>query len=279
MIALVKTQSTRLLIIGILLVSNLVKSQVIDTLRICYYRQNPYSYNDNGVMKGIEVEIIQEYIKWLASTKKIAQPVKYTEYTSFEDFYFSFKRLSGNRIGLGSVTINAERGKELNFTTPYLKDVAFLITNGNSPDIKTNNQQEIIRALGSMTAVTMNNTSLHKYLLDLKKEHLKEMPIAFEDDEKLILDGISRNVLNYGYVNAVSFWYYLRNNPKKFLKMQRVLSKSSQNLGFILPKESPHKQWFDEFFAGAAGFKKTAQYRALLERYLGSYMAQNIAVN
>lgn len=273
------TQKNRLLLLAMMLTFCSIYGQKVDTLQICYYKQNPYSYNDNGTMRGIEIEIIQEYVKWLETAKNIKQPVKYNEYTSFEDFYFSFKRVSGARIGLGSVTINSERTKELDFTTPYLKDVAFLITNGNSPDIKTKTPTEILRALGSMTAVTMNNTSLHKYLLELKKENLKDMPIEFESDETKILDNISKNVLHYGYINAVSFWYYLRNNPKRFLKMQKVLSKSSQNLGFILPKESSHKALFDEFFAGPNGYKKSPQYRAMLEKYLGSYMAQNIAVN
>lgn len=273
------TQRTRLLIIALLFVVGISKAQTADTLQLCYYKQSPYAFNDNGIVRGIEVEIIQEYLKWLELTKKVKAPVKFLEYSSFEDFYFSFKRLSGNRIGMGSVTINTERTKELDFTAPYLKDVAFLITNGNSPDIKTKTPTDVMRALGSMTAVTMNNTSLHKYMLELKKEHLRDATIVFEQDETKILDDISKNVLHFGYVNAVTFWYYLRSNPKRFLKMHKALSKSTQNLGFILPKESVHKAWFDEFFVGPTGFKKSAQYRALLEKYLGTYMAQNIAVN
>jgi len=269
-----------LLIVLFLLNCKTVFTQSVDTLQVCYYSQNPYSYSDNGVMKGIEIEILQEYIDWLSKKKNITVPVKYIPYTSFEDFYFSFKRVTGNRIGLGSVTINPERTKDIDFTAPFLKDVAFLITNGNSPDIKTNTTPEVLRALGSMTAVTMNNTSLNKYVLELKKEFpLSELAVSFEKDEQKILDDIAKNVLHFGYVNAVTFWYYLRKNPTRFLKMQKVLSKSTQQMGFILPKESIHKALFDEWFAGPAGFKKSQQYRGILEKYLGSYMAQNIAVN
>ena len=73
-----------------------------------------------------------------------------------------------------------------------------------------------MQALGSMTAVTMNNTSLNKYVLDLKKEYLKDLTIQFEKDEKAILDDINRNPLHFGYVNSVTFWYYLRKYPQKF---------------------------------------------------------------
>lgn len=257
----------------------LCRSQSQDTLQICYYNQNPYAYADGQTMKGLEVEIIQAYVNWLSEKKKMSLTLKFNPYSSFEDFYFSFKRVKGNRIGLGSVTINPERTKDIDFTTPYLKDVAFLITNGTSADIKNKNPNEIMQALGSMTAVTMNNTSLNKYVLDLKKEYLKDLTIQFEKDEKAILDDINRNPLHFGYVNSVTFWYYLRKYPQKFLKMHKVLSKSTQQLGFILPKESPHKALFDEFFAGPAGFKKSPEYKAILEKYLGTFMAQSNTVN
>lgn len=254
-------------------------SQLRDTLELCYFQQNPYAFSDNTSIKGIEVEIIQEYLTWLETKKKIVVPVKYTAYGSFEDFYFSFKRLSSNRIGMGSVTINTERTKDLDFTAGYLKDVAFLITNGNCPDIKVKNSTEVMKALGSMTAVSMGNTSLYKYVLELKTEYVKDIPIISQNDEQRILDDVARNPLHFGYVNSVTFWYYLRKYPTKFLKMQKVMSKSSEQLGFILPKGSPHKALFDEWFTGTTGFKKSPQYRAILEKYLGSYMAQNIAVN
>lgn len=268
----------KLLLCSLLTLSGLLGIAQNDTLLVCYYNQNPYAYAEGPAMKGLEIEIVQEYILWLQEKKNKTVSLKYFAYDSFEDFYFSFKRVNGNRIGLGSVTINPERTKDIDFTAPYLKDVALLITNGHCVDIKTKTAAEIMTALGSMTAVTMNNTSLNKYVLELKKEYLKNVSVSYEKDEKAILDDIHRNPLHFGYVNSVTFWYYLRKYPQKFLKMQRVLSKSTQQLGFMLPKESPHKASFDEFFAGPNGFKSTVKYRAILEKYLGTYMAETNAV-
>jgi ABC-type amino acid transport substrate-binding protein len=267
-----------LLCLALILSGFYINAQQADTLQVCYYNQNPYAYAEGETVKGLEVEIIQAYVLWLEEKKKMQVPLKFSPYTSFEDFYFSFKRVKGNRIGLGSVTINPERTKDIDFTAPYLKDVAFLITNGHSADIRTKTPNEIMQAIGSMTAVTMNNTSLNKYVLEFKKEYIKQLPIIYEKDEKAILDDINRNPLHFGYVNSVTFWYYLRKYPQKFLKMQKVLSKSTQQLGFILPKESPHKALFDEFFAGPGGFKSTPKYKALLEKYLGTFMAESNAV-
>lgn len=204
---------------------------------------------------------------------------KYHTFTNFSEFYTTTKSSGKNTIGLGSVTINADRSKEIDFSSGYLKNVAFCITNGNAPDIKSKTPDEIIRTLGSMTALTLTNTSLSKYVADIKKTYIQDLKISYETDEVKILDAISNNVLNFGYLDAVGFWFYLKNNPRRFLKMQKILNQSKEELGFVMPKGSQHKALFNEFFSGPAGFKTTKTYREILERYLGSYMTQNMAIN
>ncbi len=126
-----------------------------------------------------------------------------------------------------------------------------------------------------MNALTMMNTSLQKYVNDIKRTYIQDLKVTYHPNEVKILDEISRNVLSFGYVDAIGFWMYLKNNPGKFLKMQKILSQSKDEMGFILPKGSQHKALFNEFFAT---FKTSPTYRAILEKYLGSYMAQNVAI-
>ena len=210
--------------------------------------------------------------------KKPNLTLKFVPYTDFDEFYKAVKKGPKNNIGLGSVTISADRAKEVDFTVPYLKDVAFCITNGNSADVKTKTSDNITRALGSMSALTIENTSLNKYLHELKKQYLPDLRILNESNEEKILNEISKNVLYFAYVDAIAFWYYLKTNPGKFIKMQRVLSQSKEELGFIMPKGSKNKALFDEFFNGPSGFKTSSKYRAILEKNLGSYMTQNVSL-
>lgn len=254
-------------------------SQSVDTLYINYFNQSPFAYTEGGQVKGIEIDIVNEYILWLKAKKKINFVFKQVPFNDFEAFYNATKRTDKNSFGLGSVTINAERARELDFSAPYLKNVAFCVTNGHAPDVKTKNADEIIRSLGSMSALTVNNTSLNKYVLELKKQYIQDLKINYHTDEIKILDEISKNVLYFGYVDAVGFWFYLKNNPGKFLKMQKILNQSREELGFIMPKGSQHKALFNEFFNGPTGFKTTQNYRAILEKYLGAYMTQNMALN
>lgn len=254
-------------------------AQSSDTLFVNYYSQAPFALNDNGDSKGVEIDIINEYVAWLKSSKKMEPAVKYNKFTDFDHFYAKTKSSPKNTIGLGSVTVNAERLKEIDFTSAYMKNVSFCVTNGNAPEIKAKTPDEIVRVLGNMTALTLTNTTLNKYVNEIKKSYIQDLKVNDQPSEIKILDEISKNVLYFGYVDAVGFWFYLKNNPQKFLKMQKVMNQSKEELAFVLPKGSQHKALFNEFFNGAAGFKKSKAYKAILEKYLGSYMTQTMAVN
>ena len=266
---------TLLLIIACFLSLNFF-AQNGDTLYINYFNQTPFVYSEAGLVKGIEIDIVNEYILWLKSKKKMNITLKQVGFTDFDSFYTATKKGNKNSLGLGSVTISQERAAEIDFSAPYLKNVAFCVTNGHAPDVKTKSSDEILRSLGSMNALTINNTSLNKYVMEIKKNYIPDLKISYKSDEIKILDEISKNVLAFGYIDAVGFWFYLKNNPGKFLKMQKILNQSKEELGFIMPKASQHKALFNEFFSA---FKVTPTYRGILEKYLGAYMTQNMAIN
>jgi ABC-type amino acid transport substrate-binding protein len=261
------------------LVSLFAAAQPPDSLVINYYTRVPFAYQEEGRLKGIDVDIMNEYVLWLVTKKKIAVKLRYSEHQDFQSFLAAVKKGGQTGIGLGSVPVSAEYQKEIDFSAPYLKHVAFCITNGNSPDVKVKGVDDITRTLGSMSALTVSNTALQKYVGELKKQYLTDLKIVFHPDETKILDEIARNVLCFGYVDAVNFWYYLKTHPGKFLKMQKALSQAKEEFAFMFPKNSPHKALFNEFFSSATGFKSAPGYRSTLERHLGAYMASNVAVN
>ena len=96
-------------------------SQSVDTLYINYFDNAPFASIDSGKTKGLEIDIVNEYLLWLKTTKKITLTPKFTGYKDFEKFYGSTKTGNKNTIVLGSVAINTERLKEVDFTFAYLK--------------------------------------------------------------------------------------------------------------------------------------------------------------
>lgn len=256
----------------------IVRSQS-DTLVVHYLAKAPFASPDkNNQPAGIEIDIINEYVLWLKINKKMSLTIKHVPFIEFSPFYNSVKKAPKNTIGMGAVTVLPERAKELDFSPAYLKNVAFCITNGNAPDVKNKVQPEIVKCLGPMTALTIEGSSLSKHVNELKK-FIPDLKIAFQPTQLKILDEIAKSVLNFGYVDAIEFWFYLKSNPQKFLKMQKALNQSKEELAFIMPKGSQHKALFTEFFNGANGFKSSRNYRTILEKHLGSYMTQIMAVN
>lgn len=261
-------------LIVFLFFTNILCAQITDTLYVSYMPHAPFSFNDGGTVKGLEIDIINEYVAWVKTNKKQNFVVVYKEVKEF-DPVGEIKKSNSKTIGLCTATINQERQKEVDFTTPYLQNVSFCVTNGNAPDAKTRNPNEVTKALGSMTALTINNSSLSKYVGEIKKSFLPQLPVNMVNSQTQILDQISKNVLSFGYVDAVEFWFYLKSNPGKFLKIQKPLNQSKEQFGFLLPKGSSHKALFDAFFAE---YKASPKYKQLLEKYLGSYMMQTMAL-
>ncbi len=260
------------------LVTTVLRAGQKDSLFVHYFENHPFSFSEGSTLKGIEIDILNEYVSWLKIKKGIEVKISYKGYTDFEVFLNSVKNANKNTFGLGTLTINQERRKELDFTSAVLKNVAFCITNGHAPDVKVKSKDELLKVFGNMTAITIPNSSLNGYVLEIKKLYVPELKISYQANPQKVLDEVSKNVLQFGYVDAVSFWVYLKKNPGRFLKMQKVLSQSKEELAFVLPKGSEHTPLFNEFFDGPGGFKYSKLYRSILERHLGSYMTQNMAI-
>lgn len=178
-------------------------------------------------------------------------------------------------MGMAAAITMFEKMPEIEYTTPHLKNLSFCITNGNAPDVKTKNAPEIMKALGSMTALTIDKSNLQSCVGEIKKLYVKDLKINFLNSENEILNSIAKNVLHFGYVDAIDFWMFLKANPNKFLKVQKSLDQSKETFSYMVPKGSEHKKLFNEFFTT---FKTGVKYRLILEKYLGGFMAQNMAM-
>ena len=265
----------KLVTVLILILAFRLSSQTRDTLYVNYINHAPFAYKEGEEIKGIEIDLVKEYVQWLKQKKGMTVVIKYSLYADYEKLYEQTRLKSRNSFGLASSIITQNKNPEIEFSLPYIKNVAFCITNFHVPDIKIKSQYEITKTLGSKTALTINSTSLNKYILELKKTNLQDLRITYMQSESKILDEVSKNVLTFAYVDAVTFWNYLRNNPSKSLKLQRLLNQSKEEIGFILPKGCPHSPLFKEFFTS---FKVGVVYTYLLEKYLGAYMAHNLAL-
>ena len=253
-------------------------AQSMDTLTVNYYENFPYAYMESGKLKGIEVDIIEEYVSWLKTKKNTGLVVNYKAYTEFSGFYNSVKEGNSKVIGLGSVTTNADREMEVAFSAPYLQNVAVLITAGKIPTVRAKNTAEVTKVFGSLSAMTVNKSSHVGYMESIKKSFLPSLKIESTESQNKILEKIVADNNYFGYVDIVAYWAFLKNNPSKFLKIQKVFNEPKEYLGFILPKSSIYKSSINEFFESGFGFTTTKTYHQILEKYLGYEIIESVEI-
>lgn len=261
-------------------------SAQVDSLVIYYYENYPYAYtekvsdvSEKGQVKGIEIEIIEEYVKWVKQKKGINLKISYWLYTDFGKFYNSVKEARPNVLGLGSVTNNHEREKEVSFTPTYLHNSAVLITDGTVPTIKTKDASEISKVLGNMSAIVVNKSSHVNYMNELKKSYLPNLKIGFTETQNNVLESIITDKKVFGFSDIVAYWSFLKSNPTRFLKIQKSITQPKENLGFIMPKTNLHGVYLNEFFESGFGFTATKTYHQILERYLGYEIIEFVEVD
>ena len=206
---------TNRLIMALLISANLSIFSQSDSLKIYYYENYPYAYTertstfpDKGEPKGIEIEIVQEYVQWLKQKKGINLKITFTLFTDFSAFYNSVKDGNTLVIGLGSVTKSGEREKQVSFSAPYLINQAVLITHGSIAGVKKKSIEEISKVLGSMKAISLAGSSHEVYLKELQSNYINDLQIQFTSKPSAVLDSISSNKKLFGYSDLVSYWSY-----------------------------------------------------------------------
>lgn len=247
-----------------------------DTLHVYYLENFPYSYTENKDVKGLEIDIIKEYVKW-AKNDGVNLIIDYKVFSEFDKLFEAVSKAKDNVIGLGSVTIKPERLKDVSFSPPYLKNVSILVT--NTTVVQIQNKNEVSKTLAKQRAVTLKNSVYEKFLLDIKKKYLPKLSISYTDSEFSAIDSVAAKPGVFAYCDVLSYWTYGRNNKDKPLRIQKFFTHDADNLGFIFPKRSNHEKGMSEFFESEFGFICSKQYTDILEKHLNHEVMETVKVN
>lgn len=271
---------TILLFINLLFFSHLIIAQKTNTwaeisqkksgtITVHCLEQRPFCYKEkSGKWTGIEIDIMNEFVKWLKNKKDVNVKVEYKNYNKFNDVYQTVKNSTdAATFGLSTVTITPERNQEIDFSAPYLKNKSLMVSSGTAPTLLK--IDEIAEKFANMTAVTVKN-SVHEHDIQvIKDKYLPNLNIEYVDAPTQILQKLAGDKKYFAYVDLLTFWDFVKNNPKAYVKLQRASIISNENYGFILPKNSDWTPVINEFFEAGFGFTATKMYRNILETHLG----------
>jgi putative glutamine transport system substrate-binding protein len=245
---------------------NKVAEQRAGQLNVMYFENYPFAYNTNkGETVGIEIDILREFANWLKEYKGVQLALNFKKYDGFEKFYASIRDGGNGMIGAGSVTINSAREKEVQFTAPYLKNISVLVSS-----LEVNSlvyMDEFPKVFKDRVALVVKGSSHEKELMKIKEKHFPEMKISYVKSPKEMLMRMKEDPNTYGYVDIITYWAFTQEQGG-ILRIHRVADINKETFGFIFPPNSDWPQMFKEFMLGGFGFTSTAEYHAILDKYL-----------
>jgi ABC-type amino acid transport substrate-binding protein len=217
-------------------------------------------------LTGITVEIVRAFAAWVEATESVELTI---EWEPEEDWSRFYRRVRGARdgvLGLGNVTITEARREELDFSPPYLNNVAVLFTHEDVAELAS--MDEAAEALAGFTAYPYRGTLHEERVNQLREQRIPGLRVIPQDSNDAILEAVAVGPGRLAWIDGYAFWRGLESGLP--LRRHPVGDDDSETFGIILPKGSEWTPVIGRFLREDGGFRDTAEYRALLERFLGA---------
>jgi ABC-type amino acid transport substrate-binding protein len=240
-------------------------------LTVVYYPEQAFAFKDaRGNYTGVELDILNQFFVWLKNAKGINVNVTYKEQGDFDKLLSSVKNSNGGVFGAGNVTITDERKKDFKYSPAYLNNIAVLMTHSSAPELKT---LEAISALyKSYSAVVHKGTTHVITLNNLKDKYYPNLKIGMVNSDDEAIKSVIENSKLFTYTDLANYWMAQKDNQP--VKRQAIGDKTTEQFGFIMPKNSGWDQAFNEFFNLGAGYRSNIMYKKILMRHLGNEVTQ-----
>jgi len=245
-----------------------VEEQGSGTITAIYLEEDKFAYtNDEGELTGVEIEIFQQFLNYLKNAKDVNIDVNYVkESKSFGDFYNTVQNSSGGVIGLGTVTILESRKREVQFTPPWINNVAVLVTHSSVNDLES--MDNISSAFAGKTAIAIENTTLESRIRELEENYFPNLEMEFVSSQNAALERVINGDGEYfTYLDVAIYWPAAQAGDP--VKRHPVGDQSSEVFGFIMPLDSDWQPVFEEFFNLGGGYRSNPTYRNILLDQLG----------
>lgn len=233
-----------------------------------YLAEDAFAYtNEEGELTGIEIDIFQQFLNYLKNTQDINLDVTYVKKSkSFGNFYNTVKNSSGGVFGLGTVTILDKRKEEVQFTPPWINNVAVLVSYESVPTLQS--MEELPEVFAGKTAIVIENTTLETRIKELKKNYFPRLKTTSVNSQNAALDMVIEGEGKYfTYLDVAIFWPAYQNGEP--VKRHKVGDQASEVFGFIMPKDSDWRPAFEEFFDLGGDYRSNPAYRKILIKHLG----------
>jgi ABC-type amino acid transport substrate-binding protein len=224
--------------------------------------------DDGGHLTGVTVELLRGFATWVGRTEGLDVEVTWIEEPLWADFYGYVRDSRGGAFGIGNVTITEARGEELDFSPPYMQNIAVLVTHEDVPELGS--MEEISRAFAGLTALRYPGTLHEARLMEIRDTRFPAMTsreIASNDE---LVAGLAAGPSTFGYIDIYNYWR--AREAGQPLRRHPVGDDAAETFGVILPDNSdwtPLMAAYMEEIGGAEG----PTLARLLREHLGNELA------
>lgn len=231
---------------------------------ISYYETPNLIEKTQGRCEGVCADIMESFVTYLKKTKKMSVTISYKDGDkNFKSFYAGIKNGTGGVFGLGNVTITPERKKEVAFSTPFMTNVAILVTQKSAPAL--NRIKDMSSTFKGMRAFVAKGTTHDKVMASLKEQYYPDMVINYTTSSKESLEMVLKDEKAFCYQDLVVYFDALED--KQPIKRHSIADRSGEEFGIVMPLKSDWAPVFDDFMSK---FVKSEEYRTILKSHLGA---------
>jgi ABC-type amino acid transport substrate-binding protein len=248
------------------------EARAVGEARITYFfvPSSGFAYRDGaGGLTGVTAELLRDFAHFVAREHGIDVQVEWVEEERWAAFYGYVRSSTGGAFGIGNVTVTEARSEELDFSPPYLNNVAVLVTHENIPELRS--MDEIGQTFRGLTALPYPGT-LHETRLDaIRERHLPDAPthpVASNEELVALLSGGDEH---FGYMDVYNYWRARETGAP--LRHHPVGDDDSETFGVIMPHGSDWTPVMEHFFRRDGGYVESARFRESMRRHLGDALA------
>ncbi len=233
------------------------------TITYYWYPNNISITDSKDILDGVEHELAESFVAYLKKKYKVDLELRWVETDSFSDVLQTVRSKKGASFGSSSISITPDRAEYLNFTPPYLSDIAVLISNSDIPIAQT--EEEFRKLFDNAKAVTIKNTTLLQALEKLKQEQDLHFTYEYVKNTGQIIEKIESTKNGFGYVDLPNFLVALENSP--VIRRQFFHPLKLEGIAMIYPKGSDWDGPVNDYFS-------SDQYETDKERIILKYLGE-----
>ncbi len=225
---------------------------------------------DDGEPTGFTVELIRDFHQFVEAKHERSIDLIFEEETDWRTFYNRIKDGEGNKIGMGNVTITEERKTELNFSPPYMNNVAALISHADALALES--LEDLSQVFEGRKALAFEGTLHEQRLRQLVQNYIPEADIEMAHTNDEIMERVAAADEYFAFIDLYNF----QRGMMRGLDMQHhpVADESEEQFGYILPLESKWIDDINEWFHSDGGLINSDRYKSLMKKHLGEELAE-----